>query len=543
MTPQEWLTALEKLPRLGWAEQWPPMRTLPMLAKKLGLPWLAVAQDNLTHPLHGGSKLRKLDYLLAAQPWAGADLWHTAGAIGSGHLVACTAAAQSLGKSLHAHIFDEPETPGIADSLAYTVSYATKLSFYRSRLSLGLFAPKVVLGSLNARAPVILPGGTHGVAMLGLVRAGLQLAQAVQNGELPCPERLYVSFGSGGTAVGLAAGLGLAGLPTVVHGVLAVEPLFATQRRLRHLQALVRRELVAVCAPQPVPWPCRVVLDRDHVGPGYGHPTAAAHRAQQQFADHDVALEVVYTGKAAAALLADHAPGERSPAGPVLFWHTLRRQDPLPRADDWQQRLPPWLRQRFHDGQPRMSRRKWIAVTGVAVSTIALGTRAALATRLPGWRGEWMSSAQAATIYAACELMLPPGPPPGAAPQPWLPVVAAVDKSCSAMPAALRGDIVMLLSAIAQAPLLCGHVADFAALPVADRRAALAWLACRPHPVCDAFAGLCNLVMLGYYQLPEHFAALQYAGPMVPAVARPRRPSWDRLAAPPGALPAGLRVG
>jgi hypothetical protein len=55
-----------------------------------------------------------------------------------------------------------------------------------------------------------------------------------------------------------------------------------------------------------------------------------------------------------------------------------------------------------------------------------------------------------------------------------------------------------------------------------------------PPPLADAWSGIRDLVMLGYYQLPQSWSALGYSGPMVPDQPRPRRPSYDQLVAPQG---------
>ena len=541
---QLWMDALNRAPRLGWAEAAPVVQAMPEFAKTLGVGWLGVVRDDLTQPLHGGSKVRKLDYLLAAQPWASAAHIETAGAIGSGHLVACAAAAQVLHKQLHAHIFAEPDSAGVVENLAYTVSHTATGSFYRNRISLALFAPRVLLGHHSANSATILPGGTHPRAMVGLVRAGLQLAQQVRDGVLPRPDRLYVAFGSGGTAVGLAAGLALGGLTTTVHGVLAVEAVLASRWRLRALQRQLHAELAAIAPDLALPSPCPLVLDASQVGPGYGHPTPAAQMASAVFARHSLPLEPVYTGKAAAALLADaRAPAGGHKMGAVLYWHTLRRPDALPCAPGWTSRLPLWLQQSFDRDPPLLTRRRVLAWSATGLALAAVGVRQLASPRPPGWHGQKLSVDQAATLHAACAALLPPCPPPGTGPWPWLPVVAAIDRSCAAMPLALRNEIDQLLMAVGHVPLLRGMPLPFAALQADQQLACLRWLSGHPPPLCDAFYGLCNLVMLGYYQLPMHFEILGFEGPMVAAVSRPMRASYARLAAPPSALPPGLQRG
>ena len=204
--------ALAAIPRLGWAQEPTPITELPELAAELGLGWLGVKRDDLCTPLHGGSKTRKLDFLLAAAPWRDARGWRAMGAIGSGQLVACATAAGLLGKELRAHLFWEQPSIGVLDNLAHTASHASALRYHRSRVSLALTAPALLLGRGDAEWATIPPGATCLLGNLGLVRAGLELGEQVRAGVLPEPEVVYVALGSGGTAAGLAVGLGLAGL-------------------------------------------------------------------------------------------------------------------------------------------------------------------------------------------------------------------------------------------------------------------------------------------------------------------------------------------
>ena len=63
-----------------------------------------------------------------------------------------------------------------------------------------------------------------------------------------------------------------------------------------------------------------VALERDWLGPGYGHSTPAADQAAALFAER----EENAGPKAAAALLELNRRGAFGP-GPVLYWHTYSR--------------------------------------------------------------------------------------------------------------------------------------------------------------------------------------------------------------------------
>ncbi|MFO0761613.1 MAG: pyridoxal-phosphate dependent enzyme [Byssovorax sp.] len=516
------------------------MTALPALAARLGLDYLGVKRDDQQGALHGGSKPRKLDYLLAAPPFAEAEAWAAAAAIGSGNLVALTAAAIAQKRRFLAHVFWTPITAGVLDNLAFIASGATSLRFYRSRATLALRSPRLFLGPSSGGVPVIPVGSTSGLAMIGTVRAGIELGEQVRRGEIPEPDRLYVAFGSGGTAVGLWLGLSLAGLKTKVISVSAVERLLSTASRRRSLQ----RDLFAalrgfgIDAPEPA---SPLVIDHTQVGRGYAVPTRASLAAVDELAAHGLRIEPSYTGKTMAALLADAARGER---GKVIFWHTARR-DPLPFPDGWRDRLPPPLaaRVRAHERGDRPSpRRKVLLGLGAAAIAITTGLRTTGYPPLPGWSGAVLSAWEAQVIRAAGEALLGPDIQPAELDG----LAARIDRYLTAMPPAMQRDIhgMMVLIEHGSTPL-GGHYHRFTRLSVADRERYLAGLAARGGLLAQAYAGIRDLCMLAYYQQPSTFAAIGYEGPRVPLDYDPAGPdrmridAYDTLVARPADRPKG----
>ncbi|WP_437574269.1 pyridoxal-phosphate dependent enzyme [Sorangium sp. So ce887] len=337
---------IDRIPRLGWIGAPSPVAALPRLASALGLDFLGIKRDDLCEPLHGGMKMRKLDYVLAAPPLSTAAAWSAAGGIGSGNVAALAAAAERLGRRVHAHLFWTDPSRSVIDNLAFIASGPTSIRFYPSRLELALARPSLFL-PLRARdgdgAAIVPLGATSALGMVGVVRAALELCAQVRAGELPEPERVYVPLGSGGTAAGLAAGLALGGLRSRVVAVAVVERLLASRFRLRALTAELRA-LLARKGVAPLPPAAPIDLVHGYLGRGYGSPTPASLAACEALAAEGISLEPVYTGKAMAALMAD-ARGRR--LGPVLFWQTARRE-PLPRPSDFCERLPSALSRRLN---------------------------------------------------------------------------------------------------------------------------------------------------------------------------------------------------
>jgi D-cysteine desulfhydrase len=148
----------------------------------------------------------------------------------------------------------------------------------------------------------------------------------VAAGECPEPEEVFVPFGTGGTAAGLAIGLALGGLRTRVMAIRVIDRLLANRPRL----LAKARAILRLCESRgdhlarPAGAGSNLSVLHDFIGAGYGHPTAPAEEAVALFGELEgLKLETTYTGKAAAAFL--RRSGQRQ--GPLLFWLTYSSAD------------------------------------------------------------------------------------------------------------------------------------------------------------------------------------------------------------------------
>ncbi len=519
------VAALDRAPRLGWVDAPSPLEAAPALASELGLSSLLVKRDDLLPALLGGGKPRKLDFLLAAAPFTGARRWAAAGAIGSGALVALSAAAEQLGRELDAHLFWTEPSTGVLDNLAFTASHAASLTFYRSRASLALTRPALLRGGVARGAVVVPPGGTSPVGMLGFVRAGLELAAQLRDrGEEP--ERVYLPLGSAGSAVGLAMGLALAGCGAEVRAIAVVERPLSTRRRVDGLARALGAELARWGVETPGA-PLSLVVDHDHVGRGYAVATEEGLAACAALGAAGIEVEPIYGGKAAAALLADARGGRVSRA---VFWHTARR-GPLPRADDWRARLPPALRRRL-DVTPGAlaARRRLLLALGVGATGVAVA-------RVTGydaddWRGLVLSGPESRIVEAAAEALLA-----SATAEQLRRVALGVDAYLRGMSPRGVAEVHALLAFVEHGTLLGGRMRRLTSLSPAEREQVVSSLARRGGLLRDAARGLEDLCALGFYQQPSTWPALGYTGPMVGPGRRGGWPTYEALGAPPGALP------
>lgn len=509
------------------------MRALEGVARRLGLGWLGVKRDDLLPALHGGSKVRKLDLLLAAPPWRDAPALGSVGAIGSGHLAALAAAGERLGRPVIAEAFWSPPTAHALENLGFLATRA-ELRFHADRLRMGLARPAALRGRREGEVAWLPPGGSTPEGAAGMALAALELAAQVRAGLLPAPRRIVVPLGSGGLVAGLALGLGIAGLHPTIHAISVVERWSAPKARLRALQRAAARWLAArgVELGEPAP----VVVERGWVGPGYGWPSAASWAAVDELRALGLPAEPAYTGKAWAALLALAA---RHPGEELLFWGTVRR-GPLPVEPGWRDALPEALRRRLERTPPlepgqTLPRRRFL-LGGAALLAAAGGLARVSGYRaFPAWEGALLAGWEAEVLRAAAEALLGPAPP---SEQSLDEIPLRADRFLASLPEAARLEIHGLFVLVEHGTALDARPWRFTRLSPAERLDYLVSLA-GSAPGHLVAKGLRDLVLLGWYQDPAAWTEIGYGGPLVPA-ARPPESRWEALRAPAGALPRSL---
>ena len=263
-----------------------------------------VKREDLASPRYGGNKVRKLEYLLAN----GGGPLVAFGGMGSHHVLATAVHAAALGRECYGVLLEQPVTGHTAAVLALNERECAGIVRRRRPLAalgaLGRLAVRAVSGGNGAPSPprILYPGGSSPLGTLGWVGGGLELAAQIASSAFPEPAEIYVAYGSGGTAVGLALGLALAAVRCEVVAVRVATRLVGNAR---YGARLARRtfELLsgrADLGPMPA---LRLRFEHGFIGAGYGHPTAAAEAAICRARASGVPLEPTYTGKALAALL------------------------------------------------------------------------------------------------------------------------------------------------------------------------------------------------------------------------------------------------
>ncbi len=299
----------------GVAQLPTPLHSMDRLAGELGLIGkLMVKRDDLTGLALGGNKARKLALLAQAAIDEGADCLVTGGGPQSNHARLTAAAARVIGLDCHLALGGDPGAAHEGNLLLDDV-FGAHLHFDGGdqyyEVEAAITALAVSLRAHGHRPYAIPIGGasTLGVAAYALAIDELRL-QLDRD-----PDWIVVADGSGGTHAGLLAGLGAASSTRVLGVDVGTRPdLDARIPELAHEAAAH----LGRGAPN-----AHVIVDRDHVGDGYGELSGQCLDAIRVFARTEgLVLDPVYSGKAAAAMLTAIRDRRIRADQTVVFWAT-----------------------------------------------------------------------------------------------------------------------------------------------------------------------------------------------------------------------------
>lgn len=306
--------ALASLPRAEFGAFPTPVETLSLT----GGATLAVKRDDLSGRLIGGNKVRGLEWVLGDV--RGGDRVLTVGPRGSTHALATALCARSLGAETTVVRWNQ-----VMNEAARRVD---ERLYRAARVIDAIWVPPAyaIAASLRARgARWIGAGGATPVALLGHANAALELVEQAARRECSLPARVFVPFGTGSTAAGLALGFRIAGVSTRVVGV-RVAPRVAS--RYKHALALARRASLLIervsGARVPRVGPMDLTIDHAFYGGKYGRPLPKPSEHERSLSLTGIRLDDTYSRKAFAAAAAhaaaSHAAGrdERT-----MFWMTF----------------------------------------------------------------------------------------------------------------------------------------------------------------------------------------------------------------------------
>ena len=344
----------DAMPCIDLAELPTPAEPLPSLCAEAGAASVHIKRDDLTSPVYGGNKVRKLALLLGAARARGARSVLTFGGAGSNHALATALFAARLGMRCRSVLGPQHNAHSVRRNL---------LAALRAEAILCPCAWRDTARETRRRffeavdedgvcPSVIPPGGSSPLGAAGFVDAAFELREQVRAGVLPEPHSIYVASGTMGTCVGLALGLAAAGMSTRVEAVRVTTDPYTGMAHARALFRACNRLLSEADREFPdCPFPeDRFHIREDFFGGEYALYTSASVAAVRRARDiGDIRLEGTYTGKTFAALLHDADSGALR-GKQVLFWNTHNSHDTaaLGAGADWHD-LPPALQRYFEE--------------------------------------------------------------------------------------------------------------------------------------------------------------------------------------------------
>lgn len=277
---------------------------------------LWIKRDDLNAPVSAGNKARMLEFLLANVRRG--DTVLTVGGEGSTHVLSTAIHARRLGARTIALRWRH-EMNDTALRMANLIDEECVIAPVYGT-TVGTIA-RTYWARAKQRMHYVPLGGSSPLGVLAQVNAGLELAEQVNAGVLPRPERVVIPLGSGGTVAGIALGFAIAGLETAVIGVQVTPAIIANRTRVRRLVSRTAR-LIESRTGETIPRVRGHLLGvaRNAYGGAYGRAVPAAVEAAAKLEERTgIRLDHTYSGKAFAVALGL----AQSAAGKTLFWNTF----------------------------------------------------------------------------------------------------------------------------------------------------------------------------------------------------------------------------
>ncbi|MDQ8038063.1 MAG: pyridoxal-phosphate dependent enzyme [Pedobacter sp.] len=302
-----------------------PVEAIPALGAKA---W--IKRDDISHPVYGGNKIRKLEFVLADIRRKKSRHVITFGATGTNAGIAASMICRDAGLPCTIITFPQPETATVQQNRKWLQHFGAGLQA-RSSLWQAVLSFYLHPGRLRSDNYFLFAGCSNPVSTFGYLNAVFELREQIEAGLCPEPADIVVAVSSASTLAGLNLGVALAGLKSRVHGIrVAAEKLgpFAacTPAVVEKMQSDALRFMQTQGVHMPAFTLPAVNMDGTYFGSGYGEGTEKAAQAMRIMTQASgLPLESTYSGKAAAAFLDRLATATQ----PVLFWNTFNSR-PLP---------------------------------------------------------------------------------------------------------------------------------------------------------------------------------------------------------------------
>jgi 1-aminocyclopropane-1-carboxylate deaminase/D-cysteine desulfhydrase-like pyridoxal-dependent ACC family enzyme len=310
---------LAQIPRVKIALTPTPLQEAPNLTKALGGPRIFVKRDDLTGVAFGGNKLRNLEFRLARTMAENPDTVIVGLDLQSNSARQTVGACNKLGlRTILVLIGERP--PVVQGNLLVDYLMGAEVHFAPDAP-----AQRRILDDLAARCyaaggrPHILNDNPmfDVASALAYIETTLEILDQLHEHNA-APSALYMSSsGKGQAGVVLAQKLIKANF--AMQGITASDAYEDVPERT----AKIANDTAQALGLHLRVSPSDILNDRSFVGKGYGIPTEAGVDAVRLFARHEgVVLDPVYTGKAAAGMIAHIRAGLYGPRDVIVFVHT-----------------------------------------------------------------------------------------------------------------------------------------------------------------------------------------------------------------------------
>ena len=316
---------IESIPHHSLGNFPTPVHPLSNLERVLGFKSLWIKRDDLSGPLGGGNKVRKLEYIFAAAHPDGRErkILFTIGPTGSNHVRATAVYGKASNFRVECLLFKQPPTAYSETNYRTICEHAAAV--YEVDHMTTMFARyayeqlKTAFG-IGEERHFIPAGGSSALGSVGYVKAVSELKSQIAEGILPEPRFIFVPVGTCGTMAGLVVGVRLAGLKSHVVGIRVADQIVANAWAISRMVKRTRRLIGAADSSNIRAQ--HIELWHDDFGDGYAIPTEAGAQAVEMMAEHEgITLENTYTGKALSGLI-HYVTAHGYEDEPILFWHT-----------------------------------------------------------------------------------------------------------------------------------------------------------------------------------------------------------------------------
>lgn len=332
----------EKIPWVPLLTNIPtPIERLTELEKEFELDRgeIYIKRDDKDHPIYGGNKLRKFEFIFGDVIKQKKKGVVTYGGIGTNHGLACAIICHELIPPLkcHLYLFHQPLTWHVQRSLLLFDYFGSKLHLGKG--DIGTFVKFLFFKLIHPRYFLMFPGGSplfgvgSSLGTIGFVNAAFELKKQIDQNAFREPEAIFIAGGSVGTAAGLIAGCKLLGINSKVHVVavytgLISNPSAVMKNANKVIKYLRKRDKTI---PNIKVNEDDFVFITGYLGSGYGIKTSRGQNAVDKVFElegykRNFKLETTYTGKAMAAMF-DYLKQEENKNKTILFWNTYNSND------------------------------------------------------------------------------------------------------------------------------------------------------------------------------------------------------------------------